>query len=243
MGITINGIEEPSETAYWSVIGTKLGFDKSSPGAGERAVPPNKIVVHWTASETRPATNVAKNLHRRRKAGIHFIIGVDVCPVSTRHTPMPHAVCVQAADPSKVWTYHVGERVVRESSIGIEMVSAGTLKNFKRFSKSKYRPTTKIHVRGREREYMDFYPWQYNSLVSLCNLLCKHYGIPKLVPREPFARNGIRYLREFRGVMEHFHLPAPYTRKIDAGGLATRHLLGRGYRVDDGLRKQIGGEA
>lgn len=205
------------------------------------------LTGHWTAGEAgvkdimddgRRVTRVMKrrasrkNPDRRLKVSVPFIIGA--CGPDDEYAP-----CWQTLDLGLGWAgTHVGRGEVNCRSIGVEVVSAG----LDGAANVRDREETRVHLIGRKRDVLTFYPGQLNTWVRLANALSGKclpgdIEIPRRVPVEPLPdRLGVRplsrrfnrkELRAWKGVMEHYHMDN--TTKIDAGTLLCQALLDDGW--------------
>lgn len=187
----------------------------------------NKLVGHWTGGEaTLRSYNddgpfVYRVLKGRTKNGkpltasVHFVIGA--CNPDDEWAPI-----WQIMDPGLFAAIHVNKGFVNASSIGVEIVNAGTGPNLRK------RPLVQTPFLGKIIKVADFYPGQYRAWIWLANLLSDLDGrggisIPRQVPvLDGNRRLTLQEARRWAGGLEHMHTPG--TTKKDAAGLLTGAL-------------------
>lgn len=206
----------------------------------------NILTGHWTAGEAgtkeymddgRRVTTVIKRRasrkfpDRRLMASVTFVIGA--CDLDAEYAP-----CWQTMNLALGWAgTHVGRGEVNRRSAGVEIVNAGLDGHLN----TRDREETRVHMFGRERDVLLFYPGQIRTWVRLANALAGKcfpgdIEIPRQVPIE-YGRDGVmrpygqrftrREQRKWKGAMEHYLMDA--TRKIDAGTMLLSALLDAGW--------------
>jgi N-acetyl-anhydromuramyl-L-alanine amidase AmpD len=168
----------------------------------------DKITLHWTASERvgqKGAEDVLRNMKARKDAGCHLFVenGGEVW---------------QFADLVTEMTTHVSHKVVKPSSIGIEVSDYGWLKNHaKAPTAGKDRPKYETTIHGWRTTYADYYLPQKEAVLAVCTAICEQLGIPKQVMRAPWRVRGNKELRAFQGVHGHLHCALGKNPKTDPG--------------------------
>ncbi len=213
-----------------------------------RAEKVDLICGHWTAGEAGTKTyaddgpRVVRVMKRRRsrkrdgrlRVSVQFVIGA--CDPEAEFAPV-----WQTMELGTRWAAtHVGRGHINARSIGVEVVSAG-LDGPPNLRDRKEVP---VHLIGRTRRVLEFYPGQLRSWVRLADALsdsCLPGGlaIPRRVPVE-LIRGGPDFrplsrrlrsseLRAHTGAMEHYLMDN--TTKVDAGTLLLQALLDGGWRA------------
>ena len=168
------------------IDGKKAGlwFDLSKPGARLRKGEPSVIVLHHTAGEGG-AQQVYRTL-KGRGLGIHFVVDNK-------------GAVTQMADFKKVVTSHAGS--MNEHSIGIEISNRG----IPPWMLAAPRETYTHNFRGKDREFLKFYPEQVLAVWELLNYLHAETGIPLSFPASQNVLPKAE-LADYKGVLGHHHL-------------------------------------
>lgn len=210
-------------------------------GTRARAERVDLLCGHWTAGEAGRrrydddgpfVVRVMKKRMSRRRPGqrlrvsVQFVIGA----------------CAPDAEFANVWqtmdlahsaATHVGRGRINARSIGVEVVNAGLPGR----TDIRKRPQTDVHVLGRKRTALEFYPGQLRTWARLATALsasCLPSGIeiPRRVPVDedgvPLPRRFTRgELRRWTGAMEHLHMSN--TTKLDAACMLLEALIAVGW--------------
>lgn len=168
------------------IDGKKAGlwFDLSKPGARLRKGEPSVIVLHHTAGEGG-APQVYRTL-KGRGLGIHFVVDNK-------------GFVTQMADFKKVVTSHAGS--MNEQSIGIEISNRGVPPSMLQAQREVYNH----NFRGKQREFLKFYPEQITAVWELLKYLNAETGIPLTFPASQNVLPKAE-LANYRGVLGHHHL-------------------------------------
>jgi len=110
----------------------------------------------------------------------------------------------QALDLAEARAWHAGN--ANDRSIGVE------IQNPVRLHRNKWqkppRPVItegRVHRRG-SYEHLDFYEIQKQRAVELAEVLCEHFGIPRVLPTDGSSVTNRLAPSHFRGVCGHYHV-------------------------------------
>lgn len=161
-----------------------LWFAPPMQGARLRKGEPSVIVLHHTAGEGG-APQVYRTL-KGRGLGIHFVVDNQ-------------GRVTQMADFKRVVTSHAGS--MNEQSIGIEISNRGVPPSML----IAQRETYSHNFRGKQREFLKFYPVQVAAVWELLKFLNTETGIPLTFPADQNVLPKAT-LANYRGVLGHHHL-------------------------------------
>lgn len=214
-------------------------------GAGERGVTRRDrrasiLLGHWTAGNDHDGPVTASRVVRAMKArrrpdgaplavAIHFVIAAG--------TPdTDHALVWQTCDLALAAT-HVGSRGVNAGSIGVEVVSPGTVAQAARLGGSR-RPVVEREIAGDRVHALALWRSQLCTWIRLADTVAALDGdetgiaVARCVPLD---RDGALLAdrfsparqRSWSGAQEHLHVPG--TRKADAATLLIGSLHEHGW--------------
>lgn len=168
----------------------------------------SQIVLHWTSSEREGeegAKRFVESMNSRKDAGAHILITNE-------------GTVWQLADLVTELTSHVGHKIVKKQSIGIEVSNYGWLKKGRRMpSLGAAREQYKALTNGWRPLMANFYPAQQDAINAICLAMCEALDIPKNVLLSPFRVRSGRELRSFKGIIGHCHCATGKHPKSDPG--------------------------
>lgn len=170
------------------------------------AAPPQFLISHWSAG-WGDASRVYRALVSRGLS-CHFATSPD----GTLHQQADvEARCAHAGSLGNV-------------GIGNELCNPGLPG-----SKAPPRPMEATEIHGRKMHAVPFSAAQYDANYALAEYLADRFDWPRVVPNTSRVLTPAE-IRRFKGALEHLHISS---RKIDAGMLATRDLVRRGWKPVD----------